>query len=154
MKPPALKPKAAKSRQANALALRRVLVVEDDAILAMATEDTLRAGGVEHIDICPTTESALEVLRGQMPDALVLDVHLADRDDGWAIAELVESLGENSPRIVFSTGAPEDIPPHIAELGSVLTKPYAPEALLAALREPGRRSLFSRLRGLPSRPAA
>jgi DNA-binding response OmpR family regulator len=129
------------------LQLRRVLVVEDDPVLGMATEDTLREGGVEHVDICPTTDGALEVLKAQLPDAIILDVHLSDRDDGWAIAELVESLGENSPRIVFSTGAPQDIPPHIAELGSVLTKPYAPEALLAALREPGRRGLLSRLRG-------
>ena len=136
------------------LQLRRVLVVEDDPVLGMATEDTLRDGGVEHVDICPTTEGALEVLKSEMPDAIILDVHLSDRDDGWAIAELVESLGEHSPRIVFSTGAPQDIPPHIAELGSVLTKPYAPEALLAALREPGRRGLLSRLRGALTKPKA
>ena len=128
------------------LALRRVLVVEDDPILAMATEDTLREGGVEHVDVCPTTERALEMLRAERHDALILDVHLADRDDGWAIAELVETLGETSPRIVFSTGAPQDIPPRIAELGSVLTKPYAPADLLAALREPGRRGILARLK--------
>ncbi|HEU4821526.1 MAG TPA: response regulator [Qipengyuania sp.] len=129
------------------LALKRVLVVEDDPVLGMATEDTLRDAGVGHVDICPTTEGAMEILRTSRPDAIILDVHLADRNDGWAIAELVETLGENSPRIVFSTGAPQDIPPEIAELGSVLAKPYAPETLLAALREPGRRGLLSRLRG-------
>lgn len=144
MKPPRL---AAKSGM-PALQLKRVLVVEDDPVLGMATEDTLREGGVEHVDICPTTEGAMDVLRNALPDAIILDVHLSDRDDGWAIAELVESLGETSPRIVFSTGAPQDIPPHIAELGSVLTKPYAPEELIAALREPGRRGLLSRLRGV------
>lgn len=144
-----MKPRRRSKKDASTrLQLSRVLVVEDDPVLGMATEDTLREGGVEHVDICPTTDGALEVLKAQMPDAIILDVHLSDRDDGWAIAELVESLGENSPRIVFSTGAPQDIPPHIAELGSVLTKPYAPEALLAALREPGRRGLLSRLKGV------
>lgn len=142
-----MKPRrTSKKPGASRLKLRRVLVVEDDPVLGMATEDTLRDGGVEHIDICPTTEGALEVLRAEMPDAIILDVHLSDRDDGWAIAELIESLGEKGPRIVFSTGAPQDIPPHIAELGSVLTKPYAPEALLAALSEPGRRGLLARFR--------
>lgn len=129
------------------LKLRRVLVVEDDPILGMATEDTLRAGGVEQVEICQTTEGALESLRSAMPDAIVLDIHLADRDDGWAIAELVESLGKHRPRIVFSTGSPQDIPPAIAQLGNVLTKPYAPEALISALGEPGRRGLLARLRG-------
>lgn len=137
----------AKSNDTAALTLKRVLIVEDDPVLGMATEDTLRRAGVEHIDICPTTEGAMEVLRTNRPDAIILDVHLADRNDGWAIAELVEALGENSPKIVFSTGAPQDIPPEIAELGSVLEKPYAPEALLEALREPGRRGILSRLRG-------
>jgi len=130
----------------DALALKRVLIVEDDPVLGMATEDALREAGVEHVDVCPTTEGAMEVLRAARPDAIILDVHLSDRSDGWAIAELVETLGENSPKIVFSTGAPQDIPAEIAELGSVLEKPYATEALLAALREPGRRGILSRLR--------
>lgn len=129
------------------LHLKHVLVVEDDPLLGMATEDTLRDAGVQHVDICPTTEGAMEILRTTKPDAIILDVHLADRSDGWAIAELIETLGENSPRIVFSTGAPQDIPPEIAELGSVLTKPYASEVLLAALREPGRRGILARVRG-------
>lgn len=141
------RPARAEQTEPAALAIKRVLIVEDDPVLGMATEDTLRTAGVEHIDICPTTEGAMEVLRTTRPDAIILDVHLADRSDGWAIAELVEALGENSPRIVFSTGAPQDIPPEIAELGSVLEKPYAPEALLEALREPDRRGILSRLRG-------
>lgn len=130
----------------GALSLKRVLVVEDDPVLGMATEDTLREAGVEHVDICPTTDGALEILRTARPDAIILDVHLSDRSDGWAIAELVESLGENRPLIVFSTGAPQDIPPEIAELGCVLTKPYAAETLLAALREPPRLGILARLR--------
>lgn len=129
------------------LPLRRVLVVEDDPVLAMATEDTLLECGVAEVVVCPTTEAALEALRTDRPDALVLDVHLADRDDGWAVAELVKTLGENSPRIVFATGAPQDIPPHIAELGAVLSKPYTTEALVEALAQPARRGLLSRLRG-------
>ena len=147
MKPHSRTAKPPKSPANEALHLRRVLVVEDDPVLAMATEETLRAGGVQHIDICPTTQGALEILRTESPDALILDVHLADRDDGWAVAELVETLGKDRPRIVFATGAPQDIPPHIAELGSVLVKPYAPEDLLAALREPAPRGLLARLRG-------
>ena len=126
--------------------LGHVLLVEDDPLIAMALEESLLDAGAKSVTICTSTAEALAALRENKPDGLVLDVHLADRDDGWAIAELVETLGENSPRIVFSTGAPQDIPPEIAELGSVLAKPYAPETLLAALREPGRRGLLSRLR--------
>ena len=87
-----------------------VLVVEDDAVLAMSLEMALRDAGVEQVEVSSTTEMALAALKAAQPDAIILDVHLADRDDGWAIAELARSLGPSGPRIVFSTGAPQDIP--------------------------------------------
>ena len=127
--------------------LGRVLIVEDDAILAMAMEDALRDAGAREVETCRTTEEALAALRREKPDVLVLDVHLADRDDGWAIAELVDGIGPKPPRIVFSTGAPDDIPEEIAGLGPVLAKPYDPADLVAAIRDKQKRGLFSRLRG-------
>lgn len=126
--------------------LGSVLVVEDDAVLAMTIEDTLREGGVTEVTIVSTTAKALEALRQSKPDTLVLDVHLADRNDGWAIAELVKSVGPHPPRIIFSTGAPKDIPEDIAEMGAILEKPYDPADLLVLIREPKRRGLISRLR--------
>ncbi|GMM92602.1 response regulator [Qipengyuania sp. MTN3-11] len=126
---------------------RRVLVVEDDAVLAMSIEDALVEAGVEQVELTASTEAALEALRRGKPEAIVLDVHLADRDDGWAIAELLRTLGPDRPRIVFSTGAPDAIPEDIAELGVVLAKPYRTEALVALLQEPRRKGILSRLRG-------
>jgi len=35
------------------------------------------------------------------------------------------------PRIVFSTGAPQDIPKEIAEIGPIFEKPYDPAELVA-----------------------
>ncbi|MDG5750333.1 response regulator [Qipengyuania sp. XHP0211] len=125
----------------------RVLIVEDDAIIGLALEDALADAGVRNVEISTTTEQALDALRRERPDAIVLDVHLADRDDGWAIAELVKTLGPDSPRIVFSTGAPQDIPDEVAEMGCVLAKPYDIETLIDLLREPKRRGIISRLRG-------
>ncbi|MCV0382394.1 MAG: response regulator [Erythrobacter sp.] len=126
---------------------RRVLVVEDDGILAISIEDALRDAGIEDVELTASTEAALESLRREQPDAVVLDVHLADRDDGWAIAELLRGLGPKRPRIVFSTGAPASIPEDIAELGAILAKPYENSALIALLREPRRQGILSRLRG-------
>lgn len=124
-----------------------VLVIEDDPVLVMAIEDSLRDAGVARVDFSPTTDGALEAMKRAQPDAIVLDVHLADRADGWAIAELVQDLGPNRPRIIFSTGAPEDIPEHIAALGDVLEKPYQTDALVKLLRTPKRRGIVDRLRG-------
>jgi CheY-like chemotaxis protein len=135
---------AGKSRAKQPLG--RILLVEDDALIALSIEDALREAGAREVVVCSTSAEALAALRDDKPDGMVLDVHLADRDDGWAIAELVNSVGPKPPRIVFSTGAPQDIPPEIAELGPVLAKPYAPAELIAALREPPRAGLLARLR--------
>lgn len=126
---------------------RYVLVVEDEAILGLQLEDALLDAGVEKVEICSTTEAALASLKRSQPEVIVLDVHLADRDDGWAIAELVRELGPDSPQIVFSTGQPEDIPQDIAELGYVLQKPYDPEVLVDLLSKPKKRGVISRIKG-------
>ena len=123
-----------------------VLVVEDDAVLALAVEDALLAGGARHVTIAATTEQAIETLRDGKFEAIILDVHLADRGDGWAIAEVVRALGADAPKVIFATGSPQDIPADIADLGPVLTKPYDFEELVSHARARGRTSLFSRLR--------
>jgi DNA-binding response OmpR family regulator len=135
------------SKRRRTPSLGRALVVEDDAILAMALEDALRAGGAEKIVVCDSVAAAMAELETLKPDILVLDVQLADRSDGWAIAELVTELSPRPPAIVFSTGAPERIPAKVAELGAILAKPYDPDMLIAVLAEHRRKpGLLGRLR--------
>lgn len=127
-------------------ALGAILLIEDDALIALAIEQALLDAGANEVTVCTTTEEALAALRESKPDGMVVDVHLADRDDGWAIAELVASVGPKPPRIVFSTGAPQDIPSEIAELGPVLAKPYDPSELIAALNQPPRAGWLARIK--------
>lgn len=136
-----------KRRHNSKPALGRVLIVEDDPVLALALEDALRTGCAADVVICPSMEAAMAELHRQTPGAIVLDIHLADRDDGWALAELTDLIGTRRPRIVFSTAAPQDIPEEIAEMGAVFEKPYDPAALVAALCGEEQHGLFARLRG-------
>jgi len=123
-----------------------VLVVEDDALLALSIEDVLRDAGVLRVAVCPTVSQAMGEFESTHPDAIILDVHLADRNDGWALAEIVACIGPCRPRIIFSTAAPEEIPPEIAKLGAIFEKPYDPAMLLEALRCRDTSGLFSRFR--------
>jgi CheY-like chemotaxis protein len=129
--------------------LGRIVVVEDDSILALALEDALLDAGASEVVLCASTERALEALEEADAAAIVIDVHLADRDDGWALAELVGQLGPKHPRIIFSTGTPEAIPPEIADMGLVLEKPYDPARLVEELTNGvPKAGLLARLRGL------
>ncbi len=138
--------KATSSRR-KSQSLGRALIVEDDALLAMNLEDALMTGGAEAVVVCDSVAAAMAELERLKPDILILDVQLADRDDGWALAELATALSPRPPAIIFSTGAPERIPEKVAQLGAVLAKPYDPAALIALLvelrRKPG---LLGRLR--------
>lgn len=130
--------------------LGRVLLVEDEPLIALELEEALREGGASEVLRCASIAETMKELEGNPPDVVILDVHLADGDQGWALAELIDQLGTRRPRIVFSTGAPQDIPPEIAEMGTVFAKPYNPAELVSALKENGKRAgtgLLGRLRG-------
>lgn len=137
----------AKPTKSRKNSLGRVLVVEDDPVLAMAIEAALEDIGAAQIVICPSIACTMEALEEGPAQAIILDVHLADRDDGWALAELVDMLGPKRPKIIFSTGSPEDIPPEIAEMGPIFEKPYDPAQLAQALVAGAKPGLFARLRG-------
>jgi CheY-like chemotaxis protein len=122
-------------------------VVEDDPIVALATEAALLDAGAAEVVVCPSIACTMEALEQGPAAAIVLDVHLADRDDGWALAELAELLGPRPPYIVFATGAPQDIPPEVAEMGPVFEKPYDAEQLAEAVASGVRRGLIARLLG-------
>lgn len=122
-----------------------VLVVEDDGMLALDLVETLQEHGAAETQICATSAEALAALRERRFDHVILDVHLADTDDGWAIAELIDTVGPAGPKVIFSTGSPEDIPADIAELGQVLGKPYSADQLLEAMQNP-RKGLLGLLR--------
>ena len=136
-----------KTRQGRRARLGRVLVVEDDPIVALAIDAALRDAGADEVVVCASIAGTMEALEQGPAAAIVLDVHLADSSDGWALAELVDLLGPKPPYIVFATGAPEDIPPEIAEMGPVFEKPYDPAQLAQVLASGAKRGLFARLLG-------
>jgi CheY-like chemotaxis protein len=134
-------------RQGKRAPLGRVLVVEDDPIVALGIDAALRDAGATDVVVCPSIASTMDALEQGPVAAIVLDVHLADRSDGWALAELADLLGPKPPYIVFATGAPEDIPPEIAEMGPVFEKPYDPAHLAEVLASGTKRGLVARLLG-------
>ncbi len=123
------------SARGSTASLGRALVVEDDVLVAMDMAAALTDGGAEKVAICASISAALQEMERTPPDLLVLDVHLADRDDGWSLAELAMQLSPVPPLIVFSTATPDSIPAETAALGHVLAKPFPPDALIRLVRE-------------------
>lgn len=127
--------------------LKKVLIVEDDGLLAASLEDAFHAAGVKDVRLCATASAAMNQIAEIAPQVMVLDVNLADRNDGWALAELSRELFDKPPLIIFSTGMPEAIPDEVKDMGRVMGKPYAPDDLVAEAMRHAPRSMLSRLLG-------
>jgi two-component system, response regulator PdtaR len=60
----------------------KVLVVEDDAVIAMSMREILSLVGFEVVGVAATVTDALCLAENTKPDVAILDVRLAGRRDG------------------------------------------------------------------------
>lgn len=114
------------------LAGKRVLVLEDEALIALTLMDTLREFGCTIVGPASNAAAALELVERQPPDLAVLDVNLA----GASSAPVAKALRAAGVPFVYCTGYAEpalQIEP--AFLAPMLTKPIDPQELAAALRK-------------------
>ncbi|HKS17587.1 MAG TPA: response regulator [Bradyrhizobium sp.] len=108
-----------------------VLIVEDDAIIALDFEDTIRGFGVATVRTAGSVARALDLIAKRAPDFALLDVALV-REKSFAIAERLATL---KIRFVFITGYGNDVSLPAAFANQPrLPKPCSTEALEAALR--------------------
>lgn len=99
----------------------RVLVIEDEALVAMFVEDTLTEMGHEVGAIASRLEVALEVARTGTFDLAIIDVNLGGQPS-YPIADV---LKERGIPFVFATGyGSSGLDPKFAGT-PVLTKPFA-----------------------------
>lgn len=81
--------------------LLRLLVVEDEALVAMLIEDALTLHGHTVVGIADTAAAALAIADRERPDMALCDVKLADGDSGPDIAA---ALAERGIACLFLSG--------------------------------------------------
>ncbi|MEO5628632.1 MAG: response regulator [Thermomonas sp.] len=112
---------------------KRVLIVEDEVLLAMMLEDVFSDAGAHVVGPAATVDQAIALITSEVIDVALLDVWLRDQRSD-PIAEILRQRGVP---YVLATGY---INPFGAELASAptLPKPYqfsqVEAALLAALQ--------------------
>jgi len=122
---------------------RRILIVEDDYLVALQFENALTEAGYDVVDIASTAEEAVQIVPDYRPELVLMDVRLAGPRDGiQAAAEILDRFGIRSIFVsAFSdpaTRARADRANPIAWL----PKPVADRKLL--------NTVDSALRGIPS----
>jgi CheY-like chemotaxis protein len=113
-----------------------VLVVEDDEQIQALIEDTLLEGGFQPA-IAASGEEAATLLTGSKGKyrALITDINLRGRMDGWEVARRAREIDPGFP-IVYSSGMsaaewPSKGVPH----SIMLEKPFAPAQLVTAIAQ-------------------
>lgn len=110
----------------------RILVVEDEPLLAMLIEESLVELGHEVVASAATVEQALEALDAGGIDLALLDFTLADEADAIPIAERLRDRGiafgylTGHRSLPLGAGVPK---------APLLTKPFTLDQLDGALRE-------------------
>ena len=116
--------------------MMRVLLVEDEALLAIDLADLLTEAGFEVIGPAMRAAEALALIASSGCDAAVLDVHLGDETSEPVAIELTR-LGV--PFIVLS-GYNSDQHPPAFKGAPMLLKPVRFEKLATELRQLARRT--------------
>lgn len=125
----------------HALKGKRVLLVEDEALVAMLIEDELLDAGAHIVGTASSVASALRMIETALGDggisAAILDVNL-DGEMVWLVANALDELGVP---FVIETGYGLDGVAGKYLATPVLQKPFDPHALIAAVEglvAPGR----------------
>ena len=119
----------------------RVLIVEDDDVIADGMARHLEAGGFDAVAV-ERGELGLARLRYERPDACVLDLMLPGLD-GWELIETVRGEGIGTPIVVVSARGTEGDRIRALELGAddYLVKPFSMSELVARVRAAVRRGV-------------
>jgi DNA-binding response OmpR family regulator len=112
------------------LAGRRVLVAEDDPLIAAELQDALSDHGAEVVGPVPTVRAAMAAIKADPPDAAVLDVNLRDATS----APIVDLLRATAVPHVLVTGYSRNLlDDSCLRESTILSKPVRRRELIAIL---------------------
>ncbi|GAB6995424.1 response regulator [Bradyrhizobium viridifuturi] len=111
-----------------------ILVIEDDRDLQMMVEDALKDGGYEPA-IAGSGEEALTLLKAFRTkySALVTDIRLLGRLDGWRVARGAREIDPSFPVLYITGGGGDEWPTRGVPDSVLLNKPFSPDELVAAI---------------------
>jgi len=114
------------------LAGRRILVVEDEYLIAIEVKRWLMTAGAEIVGPVPSVKQALDLLADHDLDAAVLDVNLGDGARVYPVADELSAIGVP---YLFATGDVKVADASGYQHQPRLEKPFSAAELVRALVE-------------------
>ena len=113
----------------------KVMVIEDEMIIAMDLKGIVQAMGHEVTGVARTHTAAIELAGQSRPDLILADIQLADGSSGVeAVNELLGQLGDIP--VIFITAFPERLlTGERPEPAFLISKPYTEEQIRSAVSQ-------------------
>lgn len=122
---------AARAEIARALA-GRVLIIEDEPIIAMHLQDIVEDMGHTVVGVASTHAEASDLNQSTTPDLVLADIRLADGSSG--IDAVKDILADRSVPVVFITAYPERLlTGERPEPTYLVTKPFEVDTIIATI---------------------
>ncbi len=113
----------------------RVLVAEDDTVLAMELEELLSRAGYTVVDVAASGSKAVQAAVEKRPDIVIMDIGLAGQTDGIAAAaEIRKRLGVRSIFLTAHNDPGTRARVQDIEPVDFISKPYQRSRLLQVLQ--------------------
>lgn len=110
--------------------VRRILVVEDEYLIAVEMKRWLQAAGFDVVGPVPSMTQALDLIENHELDAAVLDVNLGNGETAHPVADRLSALGVP---YLFATGDVRATGAAAEQHGPRLEKPFIARDLVQAL---------------------
>lgn len=110
----------------------RVLIIEDESIIAMHIKSIVEGLGHSVIGIVRTRDEAVKMASDERPELVLADISLADGSSG--IDAVKDILAEQRVPVIFITAFPERLlTGERPEPTYLITKPFEPETVTATI---------------------
>lgn len=110
----------------------KVLIVEDEALLAMELESLVEEAGHTVVGWAVSSKPAKDLVLRTEADLVFLDWQLADGPTGPDVARFIQE--HRTTMVVFVTANAASLPEDLVGAAGVITKPFTSHGLMAALK--------------------
>ncbi len=109
--------------------MKKVMLIEDDPTMITLLGTLLDMEGYEVVKL-QKFGTVLEDIAREMPDAILMDVHLNDMDGLKFLSDIRNTEGINEIKVIMSSGMDKQYESDQAGADAFLLKPYMPDELI------------------------
>jgi DNA-binding response OmpR family regulator len=113
---------------------KKVMIVDDDRTMNLLLKTLLELDGFAVV-LTPRGDQVLSVALAEQPDALLMDVHIAEVDGIVVLQQLRQHPLLKRLPVIMSSGLDKEIECRAAGADAFILKPYPPDELSTTLKK-------------------